>query len=119
MSFRESLRERIRLSDVVGAGLMAIAAPWVAAYIHSALVFQQGSRLYNAELGGIYFHGNVPPQPSAWTIAYWAALCLFLAWPTFLVLIPFHKRVIYRWLAWICSVGVWLWACFSTEVAYR
>ena len=54
MSLRQSLHERVAWSDLLSVGLMSLAAPWIAAYMHSSFVFRRGIRLYNAEAGGAF-----------------------------------------------------------------
>jgi hypothetical protein len=101
---------------------MSLAAPLIAACIHSLCVFEHGIRLYNAEIGGIYFHGSMPPypQPSLSFGEYILAVigaCGIPAIPTFLVLLPFRKRALYRWLIWTGFVVLWTWVLFQMEVA--
>lgn len=119
MSLRQLLREPVSTSDIFGVALMSIAAPWVAAYVHSAWVFHKGFRLYNAELGGAYFHGRPPPEPGIGTILLWFFWCAIPAMPTCLVLLPFRRRALYRWLVWCCCVAVWTVMCFLSEVAIK
>ena len=100
--------------------LMALAAPWIAGYIHSECVFARGIRLYNAEIGGIYFGGGsmAPyPPPGLGTIALWISGVSIPAIPTFLLLLAFKKRALFLWLAWFFSVAFWTWACFKMEIA--
>ncbi len=117
MSFRQLLHERVAWPDLLSLGLMSMAAPWIAAYIHSEYVFRRGIRLYNAEVGGIFFRGST--QSSAGTVLMWIALCAVPALPTLLLLLAFRKRGVYRWLAWICAIALWTWVCFKMEIAYR
>jgi hypothetical protein len=35
------------------------------------------------------------------------SLCLFLAIPTFLLLLPFRRRALFRWLAWALYTVLW------------
>ncbi len=118
MSLRQSLREGIAWPEVLSLGLMSIAAPWIAAYIHSACVFHRGIRLYNAEVGGRFFRDGAAQSGLA-AILMWIAACAVPAMPTLLVLLAFRKRAVYRWLAWFCCTALWTWVCFKTEIAYH
>src|SRR5690349_10857817 len=115
MGLRESWRERVNWSDLLGIGLMSLAAPWIAAYIHSASVFRRGNRLYNAEVGGIYFHGD----PSLGSFLLWILGLGVPAALTLLLLLPFRRRAVFRWSLWIGSILFWTWAFFKTEFAYH
>jgi len=119
MTLRHVLHEPVAWSDLIGVALMSIAAPWIAAYVHSAYVFQHGFRLYNAELGGSYFHGSTPPDPGVSTILMWFVVCAVPAMPTCLVLLAFRKRAVYRWVVWVCCIALWTWVCFKMEIAYH
>ncbi len=104
MTFDHPLQKRLPAwSDWLTLALMSLAAPWVAGYIHSVFVFQRGIRLYNAEVGGIYFGSMPQPQPSLWSVFLWIGGCGLPAAITFALLLPFRKRVVYRWLVWFCS----------------
>jgi hypothetical protein len=106
-------------SDWVPLGLMAVAAPWIAAYVHSELVFVRGFKLYNAEIGGIYFFHDwpPPPPPNLGTALLCASGFGVPAMITFVSLLPFRKSAALRWLAWICSIAIWVWAYFRLEYA--
>jgi hypothetical protein len=117
MNLLHSLRERVSGPDLLTLGLMSLAAPWIAAYIHSACVFHRGIRLYNAEIGGTFFRDSTQ---SGWgTILMWVGLCAIPAMPTLLLLLALRKRVALRWLAWFCCIALWTWMCFKMEVAYH
>jgi hypothetical protein len=101
---------------------MSLAAPLIAVWIHSVCVFERGIRFYNAEIGGIYFHGSMPPypQPNISLFGYVLALvgaCGIPAIPTFLVLLVFRKRAFYRWLTWAGFIILWTWVLFQMEIA--
>jgi hypothetical protein len=101
---------------------MSLAAPLIAACFHSLCVFERGIRLYNAEIGGIYFHGSMPPYPQpnlslAGSIFALIGACGVPAIPTFLVLLPFRKRALYRWHVWVSFIILWTWVLFQLEVA--
>src|SRR5262249_55884173 len=117
MSLRQSLHERVERLDVLGLALMSLGAPWIAAYIHSASVFHRGIRLYNAEVGGMFLHPKTTMHSSIGTILMWIAVCAVPAAPTLLVLLAFRKRIVYRWLAWLCCIAVWTWVSFKMEIA--
>ena len=103
----------------VPLGLMSVAAPWIAAHIHSELVFQRGIRLYNAEIGGIYFQKGwpQPPQPNLATALLCASGFGVPAIMTFVALLPFRKRAGVRWLFWFCAIAIWVWVDFRLEFA--
>lgn len=100
---------------------MAFAAPMVAICVHSAWVFYTGFRVYNAEIGGAYFlpgsGGRGPPMSSI--AHHLVVLCLVLALPTFLVLLPFRRLALERWMLWAYFIFFWLCMAFHAEVAYR
>jgi hypothetical protein len=100
---------------------MALAAPWIAAYIHSAFVFHEGFRLYNAEIGGIYFHGNylMTRQLSLSSILTWVGGCGLPATLTFLALLPCRSSLVFRWIVWAGFIALWTFACFQLEIAYH
>jgi hypothetical protein len=60
-----------------------------------------------------YFH-TVENQGSA-SIADILVACGFYGIPTFLVLLPFWKRALYRWLVWIGCTALWTWFFIYTE----
>jgi hypothetical protein len=106
-------------SDWVVLIFMSMAALWIAAFIHSLHVIRSGFRLYNAEIGGIYFRPDASNPPMALTVLASFVGSILPAIPTFLVLVPFRNRPEYRWVIWACSIGLWTWCCFKMEIAYR
>jgi hypothetical protein len=99
---------------------MAIAAPAIAACIHSLCVFHSGFRLYNAEIGGVYFHDyGAAWQPGLLSILSFIGACGVPAIPTFLVLLPFRRRTLYRWIVWTLFIVLWMWMFFKMEFAYH
>jgi hypothetical protein len=100
---------------------MSLAAPWIAACIHSACVFHSGIRFYNAEIGGSYFHGYVSSfeQPSFWKALTWIGACGTPGLITFLILLPFRKHTLLRWTLWICCIILWTGVLFQMEVAFK
>jgi hypothetical protein len=96
--------------DFVTVGLMSIAAPGIAAFIHSVWVFHTGIRFYNAQIWGL---------DGFWSIFTWFGACGAPAIPTFLLLLPFRKRVLYRWAVWVACIILWTWLLFKMEFAVR
>jgi len=94
--------------DFVTLGLMSIAAPGIAAFIHSLWVFHTGIRFYNAQVWGL---------DGFWSVVSWIGACGVPAIPTFLVLLPFRRRALYRWLVWVGFIILWTWFFFATEFA--
>ena len=97
--------------DFITLGLMALAAPCIAVLIHSAYVIHTGYRMYNAEITGL--GGSTP---------FFSILALLggggvPAVPTFLALLPFRRRVLYRWIAWVGFIIVWTFILFKLEIA--
>lgn len=123
MSFFQPFRFRLPVwADWLALVLMSFAAPLLAAWIHSFYVFEYGFRFYNAEIGGIYFRGSMPPysQPGlSFTEASLVVIsgCSVPAVPTFLVLLLFRKRVLHRWLVWAGFVILWTGVLFQLEIA--
>ncbi len=105
----------------LGLVLMSFSASLIAACIHSLYVFDRGSRLYNAELGGFFFNDGMSGYtvPNLRGLLLWSSRGAVAAVLTFLVLLFFRKRAAYRWLAWISFVVFWTWVCFNTEIAYH
>ena len=100
-----------------GLVLMAFAAPVIAAFIHSFCVYERGFGLYNAEIGGSYFHGTGAVEP--WSIRRIFELLMLLgiaAIPTFLTLLPFRKRTLHLRIVWVGFVALWTGALFQTEI---
>jgi len=96
---------------------MSLAAPVIAACIHSIWVFHSGFRLYNAEFGGAHFHDNNGPT-GLFGIIFSIGFCAILAIPTLLILLPFRRRTFYRWLVWSAFVVLWTWLFFKMEIAF-
>lgn len=110
-------------TDWFALALMSLAAPWMAAYVHSALVFERGTRLYNAEVGGIYCHGNsgsgLSWKPTFLYILFWIWGRCIPAIPTFVFLLLGRRHVVYRWPIWVCCIWFWTWFAFKMEVALK
>ena len=121
MSIHESFRVRLPAwSDWFSLAFISVAAPAAAACIHSVFVFHRGFRLYNAEIGGPYFSPGGPNwQPGALTILHFSAACCIPTFLSFLVLLPFRKRTLYRWLVWLLLICLWTWLNFKMEYAYH
>jgi hypothetical protein len=125
MTFHQPFRVRLPAwADWPALALMSLAAPLIAAWIHSYCVFERGFRLYNAEIGGIFFRGvsgSMPPyqQPSIGfeDILTLISGCGIPAIITFLVLLPFRRRALYRWLVWAGCILLWTWVLFQIEIS--
>jgi hypothetical protein len=120
MSIFQSFKLRFPAwADWFALALMAFSAPVIAAFIHSLFVYHSGFRLYNAEFGGAYFHGREAMENAGTlTMLTIAGACGVPAIPTFLVLIPFRRRTLYRWIVWAGFVILWTWLYFKMEIAY-
>ena len=94
---------------------MALAAPLIAALIQSVCVFHSDHWIYQALIGGAYFHAV--EKPGLATIVFILGSSGIFGIITFPILVPFRERALYRWLVWIGSIAVLTWLCFSTEVA--
>ena len=110
---------RAKWGEWFGLGLMAMAAPLVAAEIHSLWVFHQDFRLYNAEIGGSYFlnmGGKVD-----WTrgVCLWVMGCGMPGFLMFCGLMPLRRSAWYRWLVWLGCVGLWTNVLFQMEFAIK
>jgi hypothetical protein len=126
MNFFQPFRVRLPAwADWFALALMALAAPAIAVAIHSGYVLHSGYRLYNAEVGGAYFHGSGEGYghgPGYGPLGFWLILtylggCGVPAIPTFLALLPFRKRALYRWLVWAGCIILWTWLLFQMEIA--
>jgi hypothetical protein len=122
MNFCELFRVRLPAwADWFALLAMALAAPMVAMYFHSFWVFFTDFRLYNAEIGGVYFipgSGGVGPRVS-WSIYHFVVLCDVLAIPTFLVLLPFRRLTLERWIVWAGFIALWVFLAFQAQIAYH
>jgi hypothetical protein len=115
MSFFQPFRLRFpSWADWIALVFLALAAPLIAACIQSVCVFRSDHWIYQALIGGAYFHAV--EKPGLATIVFILGSCVVFGIPTFLVLLPVRKRVLYRWLVWIAAIAVWTLLCFSTEV---
>jgi hypothetical protein len=125
MNFNKPFQLRLPAwADWIALALMSIAAPLIATYIHSAWVFHSDYRLYNAEIGGIFFRGvsgSMPPfqEPSIGLrdILTLISGCGIPAILTFLALLPFRRRTLYRWIIWTGFIALWTWLLFQMEIA--
>jgi len=101
--------------------LMSLAAPVIAACIHSLWVFHSGTGCYNAEIGGTYFHGAYKPvdEPSLLGILAAIGACGVPAVPTFLVLLAFQKQRLYCRIIWVLFIVLWLLIFFNRENAIK
>ena len=123
MTFHQPFQMRLPAwADWLGLAFMSLAAPWIASYIHSWCVFHYTYRFYNADIGGIYFHGDMPPYPPP-SMRWWGIFligiggCGVPAIFTFLGLLPFRKRASYRWIVWAGFIILWTWLFFKMDIA--
>jgi hypothetical protein len=109
--------------DFVTLGLMSLAAPWVAAYLHSAWVYHRGFRIYNAEIGGEYFfnygYGYGSLEPNLRDLIVWIGGCGIPGIITFLGLLWLRRRPLTCWIVWCFFVGLWTFLLFQAEVAIK
>lgn len=114
-----------RCLDLLGLGLMSIAAFWGAACIQSVRIFLGYSQLYNAPLGNAYFFNlwyhtfKTYNEAMSRSIEVLLVECAGAGVLTFLVLFPFRRRALHRWGAWCCSVVVWLYVLHKSEIFVR
>ena len=122
MSFYEPFRVRVPAwADWFALLAMAVAAPMIALFFDSFWHFFTGFRLYQAEVGGAYFYpgsGGVGP-PVSLLVFHFFELCGALAIPTFLVLLPFRKRALVRWIVWAGFIVVWSWFAYQMRAVVR
>jgi hypothetical protein len=97
--------------DFLTLGLMSLAAPLIAALIHSAFVFYSGIRFYKAEIWRLSEHTDF------WSILAWVGGLSVPGLITFLILLPFRKDTLLHWILWICCIILWTGALFITEPA--
>jgi hypothetical protein len=97
-------------ADWFALGLMAIAAPLIAALVHSTCVFQSGIRFYNAQIWGLDGFRSI--------LAFIGG-CGIPAIPTFLVLLRFRHQALARWLVWMAFIILWTWLLFKMEYAIQ
>jgi hypothetical protein len=126
MKFYQPFRMRLPAwADWFALALMALAAPAIAIAIYSGYVLHSGYRLYNAEGGGVYFHGGGEGYGHGYgPLNFWLVLsilsgCGVPAIPTFLVLLPFRKQALYRWIVWGFFVAFWTWLLFKMEIRIK
>jgi hypothetical protein len=109
--------------DLLTLGLMSLAAPWLAAYLHSAWVYQRGFRIYNAEVGGKYFlnqgYGYGSMEPGIGGLIDWVEGCGILSLIIFLGILWLKHRTRSRWVVWGCFVALWTFLLFQNEVAVK
>jgi hypothetical protein len=103
-------------ADWIALIFLAVMAPLIAACIQSVSVFRRDHWIYQALIGGAYFHEVQNPRLA--TIVQVIFYCGIFAIPTFLVLLPFRKRAFYRWLVWIGSIAISTWFYISTQNSY-
>jgi hypothetical protein len=99
--------------DFIALGFMSLAAPWIAAGIHSVCVFRSGIRFYNAEIWRLY------EQPDFLGVLVWIGGFSVPGLVTFLILLPFRKLMLLRWIIWTCCILLWVGAFFKMEIAFN
>ena len=92
------------LADWFGLALMSLAAPVV------AVLF---SLFYSC------FRQYVDLDTSLWRLPYIIAFYSLLAIPTFLALLPFRRRILYRWIVWTGSTILWTGVVFYSQIVMR
>lgn len=105
--------------DLIVLALMALSAPWIAAYVHSAVVFYHGFRPSNAEVGGVFFRSDASLTLSIWDILIQVGAYGFPALLTFLVLLAIRRRAAYCWIVWLGFIAAWTYAFFKMEIPYH
>ena len=81
--------------DWIGLVFMSFAATMIAGSVRWTQTFDFGIIANNAQGLGLD------------EFSFILSWCLFLAAPTFLLLLPFRRHVLLRWLAWICYTVLW------------
>jgi len=99
--------------DLIVLLLMSLAAPWIAALVHSACVFSSGIRFYNAELWRL-LDARTFSDVFAWIGGFSMPGLI-----TFLILLPFRKDRMLSWILWTCCALLWLGVLFEMEVAFH
>src|SRR5258708_1962211 len=93
--------------EFLGLALLSVAAPLVAAMIHSECVFHRGTQLYNAKIGGAYFfHVENPGGETVYSLI---RICVVSGILTFFALLPFRGNTLLRWLVWTTCIAIWTW----------
>jgi hypothetical protein len=104
-------------ADWTALFFMALAAPLIAALIQSVCVFRSEHSIYQAVIGGAYFHAVEKPLLD--TIGFILVSCGIGGILTFQFLVPFRQRPLYRWLVWLGAIAVWTWLLFSTAAVIK
>jgi len=109
--------------DLVVIGLMSLASPWIAAYLHSAWVYHRGFAFYNAEVGGKYFlnqgYGYGSLYPNSGDLIAWVGGCGVPGILTFLGLLWLRRRPLTCWLVWCLFIVLWTCLLFKIEVRIK
>ena len=99
-------------ADWTVAIFLAIAAPLIAACIQSVCALRSDEWNYQALIGGAYFQAvEKPGSATLSALVYIETYGIF----TFLVLLPFWNRTLYRLLVWIGCIALLEWYFYITE----
>jgi len=115
--YHPSRRQPYARADWIGLVFMSLMAPLIGAGIQSIWVFQSDHWIYQAAIGGAYFHAV--EQPGVSTTRFIFCSCGGLAIPTYLILLALPQRALYRWLAWMVAIAVWTWFYFASEITIK
>src|ERR1035441_8852106 len=91
--------------------VLSVASPLIAAGIQSVCIFYSHFRIYQAIIGGAYFHTVDDPGFATLVSILWG--CGIFGVPTFFVLLPFRRRSLYCWLVWVGSIAIWTWLLYN------
>jgi hypothetical protein len=103
-------------ADGIAMLFLAFASPLIAACIQSLYVFWSDHWIYQALIGGAYFH--TVEKPGVATMLFIFVYCGVLAIPTLAWLLVLRKRTIARWVGWIGSTALWTWFYFDLGSSY-
>jgi len=98
-------------ADRIALIFLALAAPLIAACIQSICVIRGDHWIHQALIGGAYFRDM---EKRGFDTIVFLASCVINGAFTLLALVPFQKRALYRWLAWLAAIAFWTWIYFIT-----
>jgi hypothetical protein len=96
---------------------VALAAPLIAACIQSIYVFRGDHWIYQAVIGGAYFHRV--EKPGLDTMVFGLGSCVINGALTVPALAPFQTRALCRWLVWLGAIAFWTFFYLTTEIAIK